>query len=188
MNRLRVLSCLVVLLFSIVACQRAAPPAAPVAAGTAQIATTSRILGPMGGAIPDTGETAPDFEYSLSDGTTQKLSDLRGKTVIINFWATWCEPCREEMPDLQRVATSHADSVVVLGVNKLEQAELMPPFAEEVKVGFLLIANPTGDISQRYGVRNIPTSFFVAPDGTVGEWHLGIMTYDEIVEQVEALQ
>jgi peroxiredoxin len=128
--------------------------------------------------MPNAGDVAPDFQYTLSDGTTHKLSDLHGKKVLINFWATWCEPCREEMSDLQKSQDTYGGSVVILGVNKLEPVATIPPFADELKIGFTLIANTKGDISNRYEVKNIPTSFFVNSDGTIGFRQIGVMTYD----------
>jgi thiol-disulfide isomerase/thioredoxin len=142
------------------------------------IAAESRLLDdPNSGAMPNVGDTAPDFEYTLSDGTAHRLSELRGKRVLLNFWATWCEPCRAEMPDLQRAANDYGDSVVILGVNKLEPVAVIPPFADELQIRFPLIVNTKGDIANRYAARNIPTSFFINTDGTVGFRQIGVMNY-----------
>jgi len=153
------------------------------------IAPESKLLADAGAVgMPNTRETAPDFQYTLSDGTTHKLSDLRGKKVLLNFWATWCEPCRAEMPDLQRVADSHGGDVVILGVNKLESSVVIPPFADELRVRFPLIVNTQGDISSRYGAKNIPTSFFINTDGTIGFRQIGVMNYDFIKLHVDQLK
>src|SRR5262245_56530298 len=140
------------------------------------------------GAMPNVGEVAPDFEYTLSDGTTHRLSELRGKRVLLNFWATWCEPCRAEMPDLQRAANDYGDSVVILGVNKLEPVAVIPPFADELQIRFPLIVNTKGDISNRYAARNIPTSFFINTDGTVGFRQIGVMNYGFMKQQLDQLK
>jgi peroxiredoxin len=153
------------------------------------IAPNSRLLdesGPM--AMPNVGDVAPDFEYTLSDGTTRRLSDLRGKRVLLNFWATWCDPCREEIPDLQRAADAYGDTLVILGVNKLEPVAVIPPFADELQVRFPLIVNTKGDIANRYAARNIPTSFFINTDGTVGYRQIGVMNYDFVKLQLDKLK
>ncbi len=138
------------------------------------IAASSQSLD-TGRGMPVVGEPAPDFSYTRSDGKVVRLSDFHGKVVIVNFWATWCGPCRQEMPDLQQAADASGEQIVVLGVNKLEAAAVIVPFASELAVRFTLVANPAGDIPDRYGVRNLPTSFFIRPDGTVADWRLGAM-------------
>jgi thiol-disulfide isomerase/thioredoxin len=162
---------------------------APKAGGPHVIAAESRLLDSSGAAVmPSVGEVAPDFEYRLSDGTLHRLSDLHGKKVLLNFWATWCEPCRAEMPDLQKARDAYGGSVVVLGVNKLETAVVIPPFADELGVGFPLIVNTKGDISNRYGAKNIPTSFFINADGTIGFRQIGVMTYDFMKTHLDELK
>lgn len=160
----------------------------PVASGALVMASDARLLDDSGGAgAPAVGEMAPDFQYTLNDGSVHTLSDLRGKMVLLNFWATWCAPCREEMPDLQRAQDVYRDSLVVLGINKLETADVIPAFAQELGVSFLLIANPMGDVSARYDTKNIPTSYFINRDGTIGFHKLGVMTYDGMQAQIERL-
>lgn len=161
------------------------PDAASSAALT--VAIESRLLERNNGAIPLQGQNAPDFAYTFADGATQHLSDLRGRKVIVNFWATWCGPCEEEMPDLQRLANERSD-VVVLGVNKLELVDAIIPFVQERGLTFTMIANPDGDISERYGAKNIPISYFIHSDGTIGFRHLGIMSYEMMLEQIEQLR
>lgn len=151
------------------------------------VAVESRLLDRDNDAIPLQGQIAPDFAYTFADGATQRLSDLRGRKVIVNFWATWCGPCEEEMPDLQRLANERSD-VVVLGVNKLELVDAIIPFVQERALTFTMIANPDGDISERYGAKNIPISYFIHSDGTIGFRHLGIMSYEMMLEQVEQLR
>lgn len=160
------------------------------------IAVESKVL-ERADALPQVGEMAPDFQFTMEDGTTTKLSDLQGQKVVLNFWATWCLPCREEMPHLQQVVDEYDDMVVVLGVNKLETVDAVRPFAEELQVTFPLIVNDTGDISDRYGVRNLPVSYFINSDGTVAgvesgdalnPFKLGIMDYEFLEQQLAVLQ
>ena len=138
-------------------------------------------------AIPEKGEAAPDFEYTLPDGSTHRLSDLRGKKVLLNFWATWCVPCRTEMPDLQQALGKYSD-VAVLGVNKAQDVEQLGPFASELKVGFPLIANPDGDIAARYAAQLLPTSYFINSDGTIALRKTGVMDYTFITNHLDELK
>jgi thiol-disulfide isomerase/thioredoxin len=178
---LKRVGCFCIVALALAACGRGSAADTPAAAqGKVPhvIAAESKLLDSSGAiAMPSAGDVAPDFEYTLSDGATHRLSELRGKRVLLNFWATWCEPCRAEMPDLQQAADAYGDSVVILGINKLEPIAVIPPFADELKIRFPLIVNTKGDISNRYGAKNIPTSFFINKDGTVGFRQIGVMNY-----------
>jgi thiol-disulfide isomerase/thioredoxin len=163
----------------------AATPTAPT--GPRVVATSSELLdaGPI--SIPEAGQLAPDFAFTLPDGTTQKLSELRGKKVLVNFWATWCAPCRTEMPDLQQVLGEAGDGVMILGVNKGEQSDLIGPFADEVGVGFTLIPDPQASIAGRYAAINLPTTYFINSDGTIGLRKTGVMNYSFIKNHIDQL-
>jgi len=152
------------------------------------IATNAKLLDTGSPVLPQVGEVAPDFQFTMPDGTTQKLSDLHGKKVVLNFWATWCEPCREEMPDLDKAYQKYADDVVVLAVNKAEKVERIAKFNGEVPVGFTLIADPQGDVSTRYFTVNVPLTFFINTDGTIGSRELKVMTYTTIERNITALR
>lgn len=149
------------------------------------IAVESRMID-RGGGLPAPGDPAPDFVFTFAGGETRRLSDLRGLKVVLNFWATWCAPCEEEMPDLQQIDAR--DDVVVLGVNRLELPEVIVPFAREHDLTFTLIANPAGDIAERYGAKNLPTSYFINSDGTINHRQVGIMSLEMMQEQVERLR
>lgn len=153
------------------------------------IAVESKLLDTNSDAgIPEVGQVAPEFQFTMPDGTTRKLSDLRGKKVLINFWATWCEPCREEMPGLQKVHETYGDDLVILGVNKAENLSQVTSFAIELGLSFLLVVNPSADISDRYWARNIPLSYFINTDGTIGYRKLGIMDVDFVKDQLDQLK
>jgi thiol-disulfide isomerase/thioredoxin len=156
--------------------------------GTTTIAVESKLIERSRDyTMPNVGEVAPDFQFTLADGSTTKLSDLRGKKVLINFWATWCAPCLAEMPDLEKAHQAYGDSVAIIGVNRIEQLDVIEPFAEELQISFPLVANPQGDISDRYGVLNLPITYFVNSDGTIGFRKLGVMNYDFITEHIDQL-
>lgn len=176
------------LLLGLAACGGTAAPSPVASAGAAQVAASSQLLADAGqSAIPQPGEIAPDFSYTLADGSTRTLAGLRGKQVLVNFWATWCGPCRMEMPDLQRALAEHPN-LVVLGVNKLETPEQIAAFAGELKVGFLLIANPSGDIPERYAAQLLPTSYFINSDGTIALRKTGVMDYQFMANHLAELK
>jgi thiol-disulfide isomerase/thioredoxin len=151
------------------------------------VAVRSELIGEAG-APPAPGEMAPDFRYTMPDGTVRTLAELRGRKVLVNFWATWCAPCKEEMPDLQRIADEYGETVQVVGVNKLEALEAIGPFANDLDVRFTLVANPEGDISDGYAARNLPLTYFINSDGTIGHVQIGVITYDEAKSQVDRLR
>lgn len=131
------------------------------------------------------GQPAPVFTWSDADGTTHSLSDLSGKRVVVNFWGTWCEPCRAEMPELD--ARNGHDDVVVLGINKGEDIARIPPFARELQVSFDLISDPDGDVSLAYGARNLPTSVFVDRNGTIAAISIGVLSAEALALQLERI-
>lgn len=128
---------------------------------------------------PVEGFLAPDFVLASTDGEQVRLSSLRGQPVVLNFWATWCPPCRAEMPALEelwRRSTSDAtsDGVIVLGVNQGERAEIVERFARgTVNTTFPLLLDTEQAVGKRYGVRALPTTFFVDADGRIQEIKIG---------------
>ena len=108
---------------------------------------------------------APDFKLSLLNGGETYLSDFSGKPVMLNFWATWCPPCREEMPYLQQIHEQRSADVVVLTVNMAENAGDVEEFIREFGLSFPVLLDSNGDVAQQYGVRAIPTTFFIDKSG-----------------------
>jgi peroxiredoxin len=153
------------------------------------IATESHMLERPSGEPLNVGDEAPDFAYTLADGTTHQLSDLRGQRVLINFWATWCPPCKAEMPDIQAAYEQYGnDDFMVLAVNSAEEQARVEAFAAEMGLTIPLITNEAGDIGTGYGARGLPTSYFVDRDGTISYRHTGIMTTAFIQQRSEEMQ
>jgi peroxiredoxin len=178
---------LMLLALAVSACASAAPTSGPAVPHT--IAPESKLVDTTAPVdLPQVGQVAPDFQYTMPDGSTHTLSQLHGKKVLINFWATWCGPCRSEMPDLQKALGEAGDSVVVLGVNKAQELKEIAPFADELRISFPLIANQSGDIAGRYGAQNLPTSYFINSDGTIGLKKTGVMNYSFIKTHLEQLR
>jgi thiol-disulfide isomerase/thioredoxin len=126
------------------------------------------------------GATAPDFEWIGDDGQTLRLSSYRGKVVVVNFWATWCRPCREEMPALQRVAASEPD-VVVLEVNLMESGEKARSFLESLGLDRLqAVLDTDGATTRRYGVLILPSTFFIDSEGVIRHLELTELSEEQI--------
>lgn len=180
---------LLLALLLLAACAAAEPAAQLPPGAPANIAPSARLLGDADSALAEPGKPAPDFQYTMADGSTVRLSDLRGKKVLINFWATWCEPCRAEMPDLEQAAASNRADLVVIGVNKGEQADLFPEFLRQIPVSFVLVADPSGEIARAYGVvSGIPQSFFLNRDGTLSSRRIAPMSASLISEELGKLK
>ncbi len=140
-------------------------------------------------AQPGVGDPAPDFSYTMPDGTVHKLSDHRGKKILINFWATWCPPCKAEMPDIQEAANRFEDeNFMVLALSQDVETHLIEPFAREKQLTIPLIPDPQGEIARTYGARGLPTSFFVHPDGTISSGVMGMLNIDSIQEHLDKME
>ena len=125
-------------------------------------------------------ELAPDFRLQDLDGRVVMLSDFRGKTVVLNFWASWCPPCREEMPEFQALwderGAEGSDDLVVLAVNFLRDDSVgaATNFIQANDFTFPVIFDTTrGEVAQRYGVRGLPATFFIDRNGIVRTTALG---------------
>jgi thiol-disulfide isomerase/thioredoxin len=150
---------------------------------------TSTPLGLLGGddASPRPGQQAPDFALLRADGSTLQLSDLQGKPVFLNFWATWCTFCIEEMPDMQRIAEEFDGQIVVLGLNAGDSIPDGAAYAERLGVAYELAYDTDLQVTEGYRVRAMPTSYFLDASGQISDAHFGFMTYDDMLSKVEAL-
>jgi thiol-disulfide isomerase/thioredoxin len=133
-----------------------------------------------GGNIPAPmeGFLAPDLELTTLEGEMIRLSDLRGKVVLINFWASWCPPCRSEMPAMEQIHLEYGpDGFVILAVNNLRQDDLAKAdqFVTEMGLTFPILLDADGRISASYQVHSLPTSFFVDQNGIIQEIVIGAM-------------
>jgi peroxiredoxin len=135
------------------------------------------------------GEPAPDFTLLNPNGETVSLSDFRGQPVLVNFWATWCGPCKVEMPLFNHVYEKNsANGLVVLGVNVQEPATLVAPFQQQFGLKFPVVLDENGQVATLYRVRALPTSILVGPDGTLTDAHRGAIvqrsTLLDLVRQI----
>lgn len=154
---------------------------------TAIIAVESRLLDRGSGKLVE-GDRAPDFSFTLPDGTTQRLSDLQGRPVVLNFWASWCLPCIEEMPAIEQVYLAAEGDLVVLAVNRNELPDAIARFANTVEVSFPLIADVTGTIGTRYSITSLPVTYFINRDGTIRARHIGALSETMLAERIQTLE
>ena len=137
---------------------------------------------------PFVGKQAPDFTLPRLDGTEVSLSQFYGQPVVINFWASWCLPCREEMPELVRAYESHkAEDLMILGLN-LTYSDSLPDvqaFATEFNITFPVLLDEDGTVSQKlYPVLGLPTSVFINRDGIIARVQIGKMTGPQIDQYI----
>jgi peroxiredoxin len=119
---------------------------------------------------------APDFVLQALDGSTVRLSDLQGRPVIINLWATWCAPCRSEMPELVRAYAEHQDKgLVVLAVDVKESESEIQHFAQEFGMTFPILLDRAGQVASAYRMTGLPQSYFVDRKGVIRELSIGAM-------------
>lgn len=127
------------------------------------------------------GRAAPDFRLPGLDGAAVQLTDYRGKWVLVNFWASWCVPCRTESPDLQAFAERYPDRVVVLGVNQQEPRDTAADFAHQFRLTYPIVLDRDGLVSQGYAIgRGLPISLLVDPTGVVAEVVIGRVTTEQL--------
>lgn len=118
---------------------------------------------------------APDFELTSLDGDIVALSDYRGTAVMINFWAIWCAPCRDELPLIQAVADRHEDELVILAVNTGEDRTNVYHFVNEFNYDLVFLLDPSNSLASKYGVRGLPTSVFIDEEGLIQARHIGLL-------------
>ncbi len=133
---------------------------------------------------PLVGKQAPDFTLPTLDGTEVSLSQFHGQPVLINFWATWCLPCREEMPELVRSYEAHkSEGLMILGLN-LAYSDTLPDvkaFAREFHITFPVLLDKEGKVAERlYPLPGVPTSIFINRDGTIERVQVGLMSGEQI--------
>jgi peroxiredoxin len=134
---------------------------------------------------------APAFALKDADGHPQRLADYLGKPVILNFWATWCPPCREEMPAMQRAyQTLAAEGIAVLAINVGDDAQGIGEFLEETPVDFPLPMDPDSKVAQSYPLKGLPTTYVIDPQGRLVYSAEGEREWDDpkLLDQVRALK
>jgi len=147
-----------------------------------EAADSSTVQLPSGGDLLEVGSLAYDFSLNDVDGNQIQLSALVGRPIIINFWATWCAPCRIEMPELEAAYQAHQDDgLMLLALNQKEPGDIVSIFFGELGLNFTAVLDSEGSVSELYGVANIlPTTFFINAEGEITAIHRGPMVQSQI--------
>ena len=132
---------------------------------------------------------AADFKLKTLEGKEIKLSDYRGKIVIIDFWATWCPPCRKGIPDLISLQDEFKKEVVVIGISLDQQNTIkdLKPFIENYKINYPVVLGDEKVVKDYGGISAIPTSFIIDQKGNIVDSHIGLVPKAVYVDQIKSL-
>ena len=165
---------------------------APLAAALCAVAFSSGCGGkltaagsPQGDEHPLLGAPAPEFDLpAIQGGDRVSLADMSGKVGVIDFWATWCEPCKESFPFYQKLSREHGDAVRIVGISVDDEPDGIKAFAEETGARFPLAWDERQEVAQRYNPPSMPTSFIVDRSGIVRFVHTKFKSGD--TDSIEA--
>jgi len=123
---------------------------------------------------------APQFNLATLDGDNKRLSDYQGKVILLNFWATWCAPCREEMPGMQTLYKKYKDQGLVIAAVSADQGKVenVESFANKLALTFPILMDANGDVRNRYEVVGLPMSYLIGRDGKMSGRIIGIKAWD----------
>ncbi len=143
--------------------------------------------------LPPTKEpfAAPEFVLGDIDGNTHRMSDYRGQVVVLNFWATWCPPCREEMPSMERAWQKvRGTGIVILAVNVGEDEDTIFEFTGNYPVSFPLLMDREAGVIGEYRVVGLPTTYIVSPEGLVTHKTVGTREWDDeaLLDELRAMR
>ncbi len=129
----------------------------------------------------EVNEKAPDFSLKTLEGKEVKLSDFKGKKVMINFWATWCPPCKAEMPAMQQLYNQANGYFDILAIN-IDPQNDVKGFVSENRLTFPILLDESGKTNQGYSIISIPTTFLINEKGIIEKKHIGAMTFEQMEE------
>jgi len=138
--------------------------------------------------VPRAGEPAPDFDLRTLAGGRLELASLRGRPVVVNFWASYCHPCRKEFPLLRTALREHRDDrLAIVGVDSQDIASDARAFAREQHATWPMPIDEQGDVTRAYGVRGLPFTFFVDGEGTIRARVIGELSEQELTSHLRKI-
>ncbi len=152
----------------------------------ATVALAEQTLTPIPGEM-----AAPEFSLQDTKGKLHHLSDYRGRPVIINFWTTWCPPCREELPSMNRAWHKlEEEGIAMLAINMGEDEDTIFIFSADYPTDFPILMDQSGEVIEQWPVKGLPTTYVIAPDGTIAYRAIGSREWDakELLDRVRALK
>ncbi|GAB1348010.1 hypothetical protein MASR1M107_02210 [Ignavibacteriales bacterium] len=134
-------------------------------------------------------DKAPDFELKSTDGKMVKLSDYKGKIVIIDFWATWCGPCRKGIPDLVELQEKYGKDLVIIGISLDDKRTMkdVEPFVAKYKINYPVVFGDEKVVAAFGNIEAIPTSFVIDKEGNIVDKHVGLIAKAKYEEEIENL-
>lgn len=137
------------------------------------------------------GNLAPDFELVTTDGNHIRLSELRGKRLIVNMWATWCPPCKAEVPELEHFYKDHhQEGIEILAVDLTESEKRLADvasFIKDYKITYPVVLDERGEVSRKYQVTSIPTTYVINSEGIIQQKYVGPLSYQSLKEIFEKM-
>ena len=144
--------------------------------GYLQLDWIDQFSGNSSGELIKVDKPVPDFEFVSLSGETVHLDELKGKPILVNFWATWCAPCKLEMPAIQAYADKYADKLVVLPINADDNPAAIQKFIDELGLTMPVYVDKGGRVENLFHILGLPTTYFIDQEGNLKIQHVGVMT------------
>ena len=132
----------------------------------------------------EVGKKAPNFTLKNMDNNEITLRELEGQKVFINFWASWCPPCKAEMPDIEKLYQNHGEDIKIVVINLEEEKNKVEKYLEDENLNFTVLLDKNKKVASQYLVRAIPTSYFLDENGIIIAKNLGVLSYEEMKEKL----
>lgn len=151
--------------------------------------TTTKISDYENSISKDDGDKAPDFQLKSFEGKTIKLSDYKGKVIIIDFWATWCSPCRKGIPDLISIQKDFSNDVVIIGISLDGEQTIksVPDFVKSYGINYPIVYGDEKVVAAYGGIEGIPTAFVIDKNGNVVDKHVGLVDKSIYINKIKEL-